>query len=160
MEKQEKGIVWEQEEQDFLDNFKRNSGSSIKTLLGLYMGHYASLFFSVLFFFIKHSPVWILPIVTSNIINIATNPDENVVRDIALNVAFMCVMIIQNVFSNYVHVYLYSKTIRNMECNLRGSLVRKLQQLSISYHNAMQSGRLQSKIMRDVEQIEKRARSI
>ena len=80
--------------------------------------------FSVLFFFIKHSPVWILPIVTSNIINIATNPDENVVRDIALNVAFMCVMIIQNVFSNYVHVYLYSKTIRNMECNLRGSLVR------------------------------------
>lgn len=160
MEKQEKGIVWEQEEQDFLDNFKRNSGSSIKTLLGLYKGHYASLFFSVLFFFIKHSPVWILPIVTSNIINIATNPDENVVRDIALNVAFMCVMIIQNVFSNYVHVYLYSKTIRNMECNLRGSLVRKLQQLSISYHNAMQSGRLQSKIMRDVEQIETLSRQI
>lgn len=160
MEKQEKEIVWEQEEQDFLDNFKRNSGSSIKTLLGLYKGHYVSLFFSVLFFFIKHSPVWILPIVTSNIINIATNPDENVVRDISLNVAFMCVMIIQNVFSNYVHVYLYSKTIRNMECNLRGSLVRKLQQLSISYHNAMQSGRLQSKIMRDVEQIETLSRQI
>ena len=160
MEKQEKEIVWEQEEQDFLDNFKRNSGSSIKTLLGLYKGHYVSLFFSVLFFFIKHSPVWILPIVTSNIINIATNPDENVVRDISLNVAFMCVMIIQNVFSNYVHVYLYSKTIRNMECNLRSSLVRKLQQLSISYHNAMQSGRLQSKIMRDVEQIETLSRQI
>lgn len=160
MEKQEKEIVWEQEEQDFLDNFKRNSGSSIKTLLGLYRGHYVSLFFSVLFFFIKHSPVWILPIVTSNIINIATNPDENVVRDISLNVAFMCVMIIQNVFSNYVHVYLYSKTIRNMECNLRSSLVRKLQQLSISYHNAMQSGRLQSKIMRDVEQIETLSRQI
>lgn len=160
MEKQEREIVWEQEEQDFLDNFKRNSGSSIKTLLGLYKGHYVSLFFSVLFFFIKHSPVWILPIVTSNIINIATNPDENVVRDIALNVAFMCVMIIQNVFSNYVHVYLYSKTIRNMECNLRSSLVRKLQQLSISYHNAMQSGRLQSKIMRDVEQIETLSRQI
>ena len=160
MEKQEKEIVWEQEEQDFLDNFKRNSGSSIKTLLGLYKGHYVSLFFSVLFFFIKHSPVWILPIVTSNIINIATTPDENVVRDISLNVAFMCVMIIQNVFSNYVHVYLYSKTIRNMECNLRSSLVRKLQQLSISYHNAMQSGRLQSKIMRDVEQIETLSRQI
>ena len=99
MEKQGKReLSGEQEEQDFLDNFKRNSGSSIKTLLGLSKGHYASLFFSVLFFFIKHSPVWILPIVTSNIINIATNPDENVVRDIALNVAFMCVMIIQNVF--------------------------------------------------------------
>lgn len=160
MEKQEKEIVWEQEEQDFLDNFKRNSGSSLKTLLGLYKGHYVSLFFSVLFFFVKHSPVWILPIVTSNIINIATNPDENVVRDIVINVIFMSIMIIQNVFSNYIHVYLYSKTIRNMECNLRSSLVRKLQQLSISYHNAMQSGRLQSKIMRDVEQIETLSRQI
>lgn len=160
MEKEEKQILWEQEEQDFLDNFKRNSGSSIKTLLGLYHGHYVSLFFSVIFFFIKHSPVWILPLVTSNIINIATNPDENVIRDITINVVFMSVMIMQNVFSNYIHVYLYSKTIRNMECNLRGSLVRKLQQLSIPYHNAMQSGRLQSKIMRDVEQIETLSRQI
>ena len=33
-------------------------------------------------------------------------------------------------------------------------MVRKLQQLSITFHNEMQSGRLQSKIMRDVEQIE------
>ena len=38
--------------------------------------------------------------------------------------------------------------------------MRKLQQLSISYHNAMQSGRLQSKIMRDVEQIETLSRQI
>ena len=41
-----------------------------------------------------------------------------------------------------------------MEANLRGCLVRKLQQLSISYHKQIQSGKLQSKIMRDVEQIE------
>ena len=41
-----------------------------------------------------------------------------------------------------------------MEANLRVSLVKKLQQLSLSYHNSTQSGRLQSKIMRDVEQIE------
>lgn len=37
---------------------------------------------------------------------------------------------------------------------MRSALVRKLQQLSIIYHKEMQSGRLQSKIMRDVEQIE------
>lgn len=30
----------------------------------------------------------------------------------------------------------------------------KLQQLSIAYHKEMESGRLQSKIMRDVEQVE------
>ena len=47
-----------------------------------------------------------------------------------------------------------SLAIRNMEAGLRGALVRKLQQLSITYHKEMQSGRLQSKIMRDVEAIE------
>lgn len=151
---------WEKEEQEFIDNFKKNKNSSIKTLVGLYNGHYISLFFSLLFFFIKHSPVWILPLVTSNIINIATSPDDNFVIAIIINVVFMSIMIIQNVFSNYVHVYLYSKTIRNMECKLRGALVRKLQQLSISYHNSMQSGRLQSKIMRDVEQIETLSRQV
>lgn len=150
----------ENAEQEFLENFRRNKDSSLKTLLGLYKGHYVTLFFSVLFFFVKHSPVWILPIVTANIINIATNPDEDFAIKILINVVLMSIMIIQNIFSNYVHVYLYSKTIRNMECNLRGSLVRKLQQLSISYHNAMQSGRLQSKIMRDVEQIETLSRQI
>lgn len=41
-----------------------------------------------------------------------------------------------------------------MEKELRCALVRKLQQLSISYHTQMESGRLQSKVMRDVEQIE------
>lgn len=151
---------WEKEEQEFIDNFKKNKNSSIKTLVGLYNGHYVSLFFSLLFFFIKHSPVWILPLVTSNIINIATSPDDNFAIAIIINVLFMSIMIIQNVFSNYVHVYLYSKTIRNMECKLRGALVRKLQQLSISYHNSIQSGRLQSKIMRDVEQIETLSRQV
>ncbi len=151
---------WEKEEQEFIDNFKKNKNSSIKTLVGLYDGHYVSLFFSLLFFFVKHSPVWILPLVTSNIINIATTPDDNFAIAIIINVVFMSIMIIQNVFSNYVHVYLYSKTIRNMECKLRGALVRKLQQLSISYHNSIQSGRLQSKIMRDVEQIETLSRQV
>lgn len=149
-----------QEEERLLENFNKNKNHTLKTLVELYEGHYLPLFLSVLFFFIKHSPAWILPIVTANIINIATNPPENARNKIIWNVVFMCIMVIQNIFTNYIHVYLYSKTIRNMECNLRGALVRKLQQLSISYHNSMQSGRLQSKIMRDVEQIETLSRQV
>lgn len=56
--------------------------------------------------------------------------------------------------ANYLYVHFRSLAIRNMEAGLRGALVRKLQQLSITYHKEMQSGRLQSKIMRDVEAIE------
>jgi len=141
-------------EKALLETFKRNEGNSLKTLLGIYKGYYLKLFFSIMFFAIKHSPVWVLPIVTANIINVATNRPDNAGIVILINALIMSFFVIQNVFSNYIHTWLYAKTVRNVERELRSSLVRKLQQLSITYHNEMQSGRLQSKIMRDVEQIE------
>ncbi len=141
-------------EDKLLDTFKKNQNHSLKTLIGIYKGHYLELFLSIVFFVVKHSPVWALPIVTSNIINIATNPDENAGRKILWNVVFMVIMISQNILTNYFHTLFYARSIRTVERDLRSALVRKLQQLSITYHNEMQSGRLQSKIMRDVEQIE------
>lgn len=141
-------------EQQLLETFKRNQNHSLITLMGLYKGHYLELFLSIVFFVIKHSPVWVLPFVTSNIVNIATNPDSDAGKKILTNVVVIVVLIAQNVLTNYFHTLFYARSIRNVERDLRSSLVRKLQQLSITYHNEMQSGRLQSKIMRDVEQIE------
>ncbi len=150
----EQAILYEKPENDYASVFQQNKNHSLKILLLLYKGHYMELFWSIVFFVVKHSPVWILPIVTSNIINAATYPDENTTMTIIINVVFMIVMIVQNIFSNYIHTWLYAKTIRNVEKDLRSALVRKLQQLSIAYHKEMESGRLQSKIMRDVEQVE------
>ncbi len=144
----------DESEKALLETFRRNEGRSLRTLIGIYKGHYLNLFFSILFFAVKHSPVWILPIITSNIINIATQRPEHAGRKIIINILIMSFFVAQNIFSNYIHTWLYAKTVRSVERGLRSSLVRKLQQLSISYHNEMQSGRLQSKIMRDVEQIE------
>ena len=141
-------------EKELLHTFKRNQNHSLRTLIGIYKGHYLELFLSIVFFALKHSPVWILPIVTANIINVATNPTEDAGRRIVLNVAVMIVVIAQNILTNYFHTLFYARAIRNVEKDLRSALVKKLQQLSITYHNEMQSGRLQSKIMRDVEQIE------
>ena len=138
----------------YTELFSNNKNHSIKTLLLLYKGHYISLFWSIIFFVIKHSPVWILPIVSANIINAATKPTDKSSSVILFNVVFMILMILQNVFTNYIHTWMYAKTVRNVEKDLRSALVQKLQQLSISYHKEMQSGRLQSKIMRDVEQVE------
>lgn len=137
-----------------LESFRRNETNSLKILIGLYKGQYFKLFLSVLMFAIKHTPVWVLPIVTANIINAATVPDENAATVIIINVSVMIVLVLQNLLTNYLHTYFYAKVVRNVECGLRSSMIRKLQQLSITYHNEMQSGRLQSKIMRDVEQIE------
>lgn len=141
-------------EKALLETFRRNEGNSLKTLIGIYKGHYLNLFFSIMFFAIKHSPVWVLPIVTANIINAATERPDNAGIVILINALIMSFFVVQNIFTNYIHTWLYAKTVRSVERGLRSSLVRKLQQLSITYHNEMQSGRLQSKIMRDVEQIE------
>lgn len=151
---QPEAIDLDASEKALLETFKRNEGNSLKILLGIYKGHYLKLFFSIMFFAVKHSPVWVLPIVTANIINTATERPPNSGTIILVNILIMSFFVIQNVFSNYIHTWLYAKTVRSVEQSLRSSLVRKLQQLSITYHNEMQSGRLQSKIMRDVEQIE------
>lgn len=151
---QPEAIDLDASEKALLETFKRNEGNSLKILLGIYKGHYLKLFLSVMFFAVKHSPVWILPIITANIINAATDRPENAGIVILINILIMSFFVVQNIFSNYIHTWLYAKTVRSVERGLRSSLVRKLQQLSVTYHNEMQSGRLQSKIMRDVEQIE------
>lgn len=137
-----------------LNSFRSHKGNSLKILLGFYKGQYGKLFLAVVLFAIKHSPVWVLPISTSQIINAATGQYENGMAVIIFHVVLMAVLIMQNILTNYYHTYLYAKVIRHVECGLRSSMVRKLQQLSITYHNEMQSGRLQSKIIRDVEQIQ------
>lgn len=137
-----------------LKSFEKNKDNKLKTLLGIYKGQYLKLFAAVVLFAVKHCPVWILPIVTANIINIATAPDENSLNGIIINVAVMTVLAAQNVLSNYFHVYFYAKVIRSVEAGLRSTMVTKLQKLSMTFHNEMQAGRLQSKIIRDVEQIE------
>ncbi|MGN1416758.1 MAG: ABC transporter transmembrane domain-containing protein, partial [Oscillospiraceae bacterium] len=136
------------------ESFRRNKNHSLKTLLAIYKGQYGRLILSVLFFAVKNSPVWVLPIVIANIINIAAEPPADPGREIFINVMIMVILAAQNVLTNYFHTYFYSKAIREVECTLRSSMVRKLQQLSITFHNEMESGRLQSKIMRDVEQVE------
>lgn len=143
-----------EEEEAFLRIFKKHGDNTLKTLIALYKGHYFKIFLSIIFFILKSSPVWVLPVVTSNIINAATYKNENAIHEIIVNIVVMVIMVLQNIPTNYIHTVLYAKTIRNVEKDLRSSIVRKLQSLSISYHNEMQSGRLQSKIMRDVEQIE------
>lgn len=139
--------------EDYTELFRHRKGN-FKTLLLLYKGHYKELAGSIVFFVAKHSPTWVLPIVTANVIDASMRADKDSGRVILINVLVMAAMAIQNVFTNYIHTWLYAKTIRNVEKNLRSALVGKLQQLSITYHRATESGRLQSKIMRDVEQIE------
>lgn len=138
----------------FIECYRKHKGHPLKILLGLYNGNYSKFFLAVVFFFIKHCPVWVLPIITANIINDITTGSSDTPRNIIINVAVMIALILLNIPMNYLYTRYKSLATRYAETGLRKALVRKLQQLSISYHKETQSGRLQSKIMRDVEAVE------
>ena len=147
-------------EDRFVEIYVKYKNKPIKILLGIFKGHYHKFLLAGLCFFVKHSPVWLSPIILANIINLATEGGENVIGKIAVNTVVLIFLIILNFPLNYFYTKLRSIATRQVEAGLRGALVRKLQLLSISYHKEMQSGRLQSKIMRDVENIETLSRQV
>jgi ATP-binding cassette subfamily B protein len=59
-----------------------------------------------------------------------------------------------------VYTYFMAKAMRTMQARLRGALVTRLQQLSITFHINFQSGRTQTKLLRDVETIENMSRQL
>lgn len=138
----------------FIECYRKHKGHPIRILIGLYKGNYNKFFLAVVFFFIKHCPVWVLPIITANIINDITSGAPDTYRNIIIQTVIMVFLIALNVPTNYMYTRYKSLATRYAETGLRKALVRKLQQLSISYHKETQSGRLQSKIMRDVEAVE------
>lgn len=141
-------------EQSFINTYITGNTKPLSILLRLYRYFWKDLFLSLFFQLLKHSPVIILPIVTANIINHVSNPTPNSVLLIGINLAVMLVLYLQNIPTTTLYFRFRSRVNRRLEAGLRGAMVRKLQQLSISFHREMQSGRIQSKLMRDVETIQ------
>lgn len=72
---------------------------------------------------------------------------------ILINLVVTLLFIVQNLGTNYLATKEYSTVNRGIERSLRSFMIRRLQQLSIMFHKEVQSGKLQSKIMRDVENV-------
>lgn len=140
-------------EDEFVEVYLKNQSHPYRTLFRLYMRYWKELLLSMVFYFLKTSPVLALPIITANIINIVTAPPENAVMQIAINIVVMVILLLLNIPTQILDTKFHSLALRGVEAGLRGAMVRKLQQLSITFHKEMQSGRIQSKLMRDVETI-------
>jgi ATP-binding cassette subfamily B protein len=77
-----------------------------------------------------------------------------VVPHLLMNIGVMVLLLLLNIPTHMLYVRYHSMVVRRVEAGLRGAMVRKLQQLSITFHKEMQSGRIQSKLMRDVETVQ------
>ena len=149
----QKKILTDQDER-FETYYRKYKDKPILVLLGLYKGQYHRFLISSFFYLIKHSPALFTPLLVSNVINGVLAGGDMAVRAILLNVGIWIVLLLVHLPANYLHSKYKSSLTRETEAGLRAALVRKLSELSILYHIRMPSGKLQSKIIRDVDNIE------
>jgi len=147
-----------------LESTYRNQ-NPLRTLWGLFAGKRGRLLMAVGCYVIKQSPVWALPIVTGNMIGKIADiyaahqagrepADPMAVHWIVFNATIMLIMLAQNVPMHTLYSWHLSSAVRQVQLVLRSALVVRLQQLSMGFHDNAQSGKLQSKVLRDVEAVE------
>lgn len=130
------------------------SQKALRTYMRFYSDYKRQLFFSIIMYIIKASPVWFVPVITANIINLLTENRGDIGMAILIQFAIGSVLILQNIPTHIFYIRIISKVSRSVEMNLRSSLCTRLQQLSIPYHTSNKIGVLQTKVLRDVESIE------
>lgn len=138
----------------FFEGVKDDSKVASKLLKSLLKSNLAEFICSTLLYVVKNCAVWIIPIITANVIDIATNSQSHALTELFVNGAILVFLIVQNLFTHVWYINYTSRALRSIGAGLRNSLVKKLQQLSITYHQELKSGALQSKFIRDVEAIE------
>ncbi len=115
---------------------------------------------SSILYIIKASPIWIMPLVTGDVIDLITErPDGFLVR-ILIDAVIFAVMVIQNIPTNMWYSGITNRMIRNTTAGIKSSVIRKLQGLSITYHREMEGGKIQSKFLRDIDSIDMYYRNV
>ncbi|WP_394813235.1 ABC transporter ATP-binding protein [Streptomyces johnsoniae] len=103
-------------------------------------------------FTVKHSPVWLLPLVTAAIV-------DTVVLHLPLtrlwsSAGLIMIILAANTPLHLLWVRLMYGSVRRTGTALRSALCTRMQQLSIGYHSRVSAGVLQTKVVRDVETVE------
>ncbi len=136
---------------------KRGGNGFLKKFFGL---NWKMILLSSLFFTIKAIPSWAIPLVSANLIDLAEEAiliggiTDAIWASIGWNVLFLIIVIAQNPFSYSLERHFSSTLRRTTSAGVRSAVVRKLQGLSITYHKDMQTGRIQSKFIKDTENVD------
>jgi ATP-binding cassette, subfamily B, bacterial len=122
---------------------------SIFRLLGRYRRR---VLVAVGFFALKDTPLWLLPVVTAAIIDVvvAGGPESS----LWIWAGIATVTLAQNYPNHVQYTRLYMSAVRDTGADLRNALAARLQSLSIGFHARGSSSIVQTKVVRDVENIE------
>ncbi|MFF2521177.1 ABC transporter ATP-binding protein [Streptomyces liangshanensis] len=124
----------------------------LRTLAYLFRPDRARLLLVVAVFTVKHIPVWLLPLITANIIDVVV--EHRPVSELWFNAGALVLVLALNFPMALLYARLMSTSIRRMGRELRSALCRRMQYLSLGYHARVSAGVLQTKVVRDVEAVE------
>jgi len=107
---------------------------------------------AILAFACKEIPLWFLPVVTARIIDIVATGGE--ISTVLIWFSVAAVLLIQNYPMHIVYTRNFMTVVRDTGADLRNALAARLQSLSIGYHTRVSSSIVQTKVVRDVENVE------
>jgi len=123
-----------------------------RTVFRLLKPHRTSIVASVLLFAIKDSPLWVLPILTARIIDVAVR--QGALEELWIYAALAVGVLVRNYPGHVLFVRLFAGAVRQIAADLRNAIASRLQNLSIGFHSRASSSVIQTKDVRDVENIE------
>ena len=119
------------------------------------------LILSTFVYILQAAPLWAMPLVTADIINVVTasvSTAGEVTREvwnrIIIDSALLLFMLLQNIPTTMWRGHIVSKMLRTTSAGIKCSVIRKLQSLSITYHKDIQTGKIQSKFLKDTDAID------
>lgn len=107
---------------------------------------------AVLAFALKEIPLWFLPVITAAIIDIVADGGE--VSAVLWWFVLAVVLLAQNYPNHILYTRQFMTVVRDTGADLRNALAQRLQSLSIGYHSRVSSSIVQTKVVRDVENVE------
>ncbi|WP_123736462.1 MULTISPECIES: ABC transporter ATP-binding protein [unclassified Rathayibacter] len=107
---------------------------------------------AVLAYLVKDSPIWVLPVITSAVID--TVVADGSPSTLLLLGAAALVLVALNYPAAQLFIRLFMSTVRDFGVALRNQLAHRLQELSIGFHTRSSSSVMQTKVVRDVENVE------
>jgi ATP-binding cassette, subfamily B, bacterial len=122
------------------------------SLLGLLRPQSSRLIGASLAFLVKDSPAWVLPVVTGSIIDIVVS--HGPLDKLLPWVVGASLILALNYPFNMIFVGVSSRTTRELAVELRNALTARLQRLSLGFHNEQSAAIIQTKVVRDVENVE------
>ena len=119
--------------------------------------NFCPLFFSSLLYILQTAPVWLMPLVTADIIDVVTRAVGGAItaqvalHKVAIDALVITIAILQNEPTTLLRMTLISKMLRRTSAGIKSCVVRKLQSLSITYAKDMETGKIQAKFLKDTD---------